>query len=47
MMLHAIELTIPRGEKEAIAAVAPWPERFAAGGFAEEYATDAAGDPAS
>ncbi|UVO52265.1 RNA pseudouridine synthase [Sphingomonas sp. SUN019] len=47
MMLHAIELTIPRGEKEAIGAVAPWPERFAAGGFAEEYVTDAAGDPAS
>jgi tRNA pseudouridine32 synthase/23S rRNA pseudouridine746 synthase len=33
MMLHAIALTIPRGEKEPIVAQAPWPERFRALGF--------------
>lgn len=35
MMLHAAELTVPRPGKPAIHAVAPWPERFAAAGFAE------------
>lgn len=33
MMLHAIELTVPRAGKDDIVAVAPWPERFAAVGF--------------
>lgn len=34
MLLHAAELTVPRGTKAAVHAVAPWPERFAAAGFA-------------
>ena len=34
MMLHAIELAMPRAGKEDAAAQAPWPERFAAIGFA-------------
>ena len=33
MMLHAIELAIPRDGKEDIAATAPWPDRFVAAGF--------------
>ncbi len=32
-MLHAAKLTVPRGNKEAIVAEAPWPERFHALGF--------------
>lgn len=34
MMLHAAALTVPRGTKPAIEAVAPWPARFVAAGFA-------------
>ncbi|MGK6324958.1 RluA family pseudouridine synthase [Sphingomonas sp. DT-51] len=34
MMLHAVALTLPRPGKDDIAAVAPWPERFTALGFA-------------
>lgn len=34
MMLHAAELGVPRSGKEPIHAEAPWPERFAAIGFA-------------
>jgi tRNA pseudouridine32 synthase/23S rRNA pseudouridine746 synthase len=34
MMLHAAELTVPRAGKEPVHAEAPWPERFAAIGFA-------------
>ncbi|WP_375271180.1 RluA family pseudouridine synthase [Sphingomonas sp.] len=32
-MLHAAQLTVPRGTKEPIAATAPWPDRFRALGF--------------
>lgn len=35
MMLHAAELAVPRSGKSAIHAHAPWPERFAAAGFAD------------
>ena len=35
MMLHAAALRLPRAGKEDVAADAPWPERFAALGFAE------------
>ena len=34
MMLHAARLVVPRAGKAAIEADAPWPERFAAAGFA-------------
>ena len=34
MMLHAASLSVPRAGKEPVAAEAPWPERFAALGFA-------------
>ena len=33
MLLHAAALTVPRGGKAAIDAVAPWPERFRQAGF--------------
>ncbi|TCP33367.1 RNA pseudouridine synthase [Sphingomonas sp. BK235] len=33
MMLHAAALALPRAGKDAIAAEAPWPERFGALGF--------------
>jgi tRNA pseudouridine32 synthase / 23S rRNA pseudouridine746 synthase len=33
MLLHAVELTVPRAGKEPIRAEAPLPERFAAAGF--------------
>ena len=33
MMLHAAELVVPRAGKPDVAAVAPWPERFAKAGF--------------
>ena len=33
MMLHAAELTVPRGEKPPVEAKAPLPERFATAGF--------------
>ena len=33
MMLHAVELTVPRPGKPDITAIAPWPERFSAAGF--------------
>lgn len=33
MLLHAAELIVPRAGKPDIAAVAPWPERFAKAGF--------------
>ena len=32
-MLHAAQLTVPRGSKEPITAAAPWPDRFRALGF--------------
>ena len=35
MMLHAAELIVPRAGKEDVAAVAPWPERFAKIGFGD------------
>lgn len=35
-MLHAAGLTVPRGEKEPIVAVAPMPRDFAAFGFSDE-----------
>ena len=34
MMLHAAALSVPRAGKEPVSAEAPWPERFAALGFA-------------
>ncbi|MBW6527628.1 RNA pseudouridine synthase [Sphingomonas sp. RHCKR7] len=34
MMLHAAAIALPRPGKEDVAAAAPWPERFAALGFA-------------
>lgn len=33
MMLHAIELIVPRAGKADVAATAPWPERFVSAGF--------------
>lgn len=33
LMLHAAHLSVPRGEKDAIVADAPWPERFVQAGF--------------
>lgn len=33
MMLHAVELIVPRAGKDDVAATAPWPERFAKVGF--------------
>lgn len=35
MMLHGAELIVPRAGKADVAAVAPWPSRFAAIGFAD------------
>ena len=35
MMLHAAALTVPRPGKPDVAATAPWPDRFAALGFAD------------
>jgi tRNA pseudouridine32 synthase/23S rRNA pseudouridine746 synthase len=35
-MLHAAGLTVPRGDKEPIVAVAPLPRDFAALGFSDE-----------
>ena len=34
MLLHAARLVVPRAGKPPVAADAPWPERFAAAGFA-------------
>ena len=36
MMLHAHSLTVPRGGKDPVVAVAPLPDRFTASGFALE-----------
>ncbi len=36
MMLHAVELVVPRPGKPDVAATAPWPDRFAAVGFEDD-----------
>ena len=41
MLLHARSLTIPRGSKTPVSAIAPLPDRFAAAGFSEQDLTDA------
>ncbi|MES2754142.1 MAG: RNA pseudouridine synthase [Pseudomonadota bacterium] len=33
MLLHAAELSVPRGDKPPVEGKAPWPERFSAAGF--------------